>query len=328
MEGRTTHTSPARPGVEAVHDIASHITANVERVIEGKKEAVSTAVIVLLAGGHLLVEDIPGVGKTMLAKALGRSIDARVSRIQFTPDLLPTDITGVSIYDPHTQRFSFAPGSVFAPIVVGDEINRASPKTQSALLEAMEERQVSVDGNTHRLPGPFMVVATQNPMEMEGTFPLPEAQRDRFMARMALGYPTHRAEVEMLDTHGSEDPLTTLAPVVTAHGVTELISLVSGVYASPAIKDYLVRIVEATRSSPDLRLGASPRASLHLLKAGRAAAACEGRDFVLPDDVARLAPTVLAHRLIPKARSHLSIQDLEDLVARLVAAIRVPSGRR
>ncbi|WP_051208667.1 AAA family ATPase [Propionicicella superfundia] len=303
------------------------VRTGIETVIEGKSEAIDVALTVLLAEGHLLVEDIPGVGKTMLAKSLGRSISAEVKRIQFTPDLLPTDITGVSVFNQHTQDFEFKPGGIFAQIVVGDEVNRASPKTQSALLESMEERQVSVDGTTYRLPTPFMVVATQNPIEMEGTFPLPEAQRDRFMARINLGYPARASELAMLDSHGTHNPLDALAPVTDAATVTALIEAVTTVFVAPVVKDYLVRVVEATRHTAELRLGASPRASLHLLRASRAAAALAGRDFVIPDDVAGLAPAVLSHRLLPAAHARLSRRDMGDIVASIIKTVRIPTGR-
>jgi MoxR-like ATPase len=313
--------------LDDVREIAGRVRANIETVIEGKSEAIRIALTVLLADGHLLVEDVPGVGKTMLAKSLGRSISAEVKRIQFTPDLLPTDITGVSVFNQHTQDFEFKPGGIFAQIVVGDEVNRASPKTQSALLESMEERQVTVDGTTYPLPAPFMVVATQNPIEMEGTFPLPEAQRDRFMARISVGYPALASEVAMLDSHGSRKPLDTLSPVTDAETVTRLIDAVATVYVAPVVKDYLVRLVEATRHTSELRLGASPRASLHLLRASRAAAALAGRDFVIPDDVAGLVPAVLGHRLLPATHARLSRRDMSDIVASIVSTVRIPTGR-
>jgi MoxR-like ATPase len=302
------------------------ITAAVESVIEGKSEVVRTAVTVLLAEGHLLIEDVPGVGKTLLAKALARAIDSSVRRIQFTPDLLPSDITGVSVFHQETRDFEFKPGAIFANIVVGDEINRASPKTQSALLECMEEGQVTVDGTTYGLDSPFMVIATQNPIEMEGTYPLPEAQRDRFMARVSMGYPSPAAELDMLDSHTARSPLDDLRPVATADDVRRLTASVRGVYLSPLVKQYAVDLATATRRSPELRLGASPRATLQLLRAARAQAALTGRDHVLPDDLQELAVPVLAHRLLPTADAQLARRSTADVVSDLVARVRVPGA--
>jgi MoxR-like ATPase len=281
----------------------------------------------MLAEGHLLIEDVPGVGKTKLAKALARSIDCSVRRIQFTPDLLPSDVTGVSVYNQETRDFEFKPGAVFANLVVGDEINRASPKTQSALLECMEERQVTVDGTTYELQSPFMVIATQNPIEMEGTYPLPEAQRDRFTARLAMGYPDPRHEMAMLDGHSEHDPLADLQPVSDAAEVRGLIETVRRVFVAEPVKQYVIDLVTATRHAADLRLGASPRASLHLLRTARAVAALDGRDFVLPDDIQALAGAVLAHRLLSTAEAQISRRSTESVVTDLLARVPVPDAR-
>ena len=276
---------PAAMDAEAFRAASERILTAINTVIDGKAEAAKLALTVLLAQGHLLLEDVPGVGKTLLAKTLARTIDCSVSRIQFTPDLLPSDVTGVSIYNQASRSFEFRPGAVFANIVIGDEINRASAKTQSALLECMEEHQVTVDGTSYRLDEPFMVVATQNPIEMEGTYPLPEAQRDRFMARISMGYPDKDAEMEMLETHQATSPLARVTAVVTAGEVASMIATVQQVYVSQSIKEYTVSLGRATRESGMLRLGASPRSMLQLLRAAKATAALDGRDFVLPDDV-------------------------------------------
>ena len=309
--------------VRAAHRVATAV----ESVIEGKAEAVRLALTVLLAEGHVLIEDVPGVGKTMLAKALARSTDCSVRRVQFTPDLLPSDITGVSAYNQERREFEFKPGPVFANIVVGDEINRASPKTQSALLECMEERQVTVDGTTYPLAPPFMVIATQNPIEMEGTYPLPEAQRDRFTARISMGYPSAESELAMLDAHGSSSPLDALEPVARAEDMRELITAVRKVHVADALKQYVIKLVTATRSTPELRLGASPRATLHLLRASRARAALDGRDFVIPDDVQALALPVLAHRLLPSAEALVARQLPEQVLAAIVGQVPLPQFR-
>ncbi len=307
--------------------VAHRVGDAVESVIEGKSDAVRLALTVLLAEGHVLIEDVPGVGKTMLAKALARSTGCSVRRIQFTPDLLPSDITGVSAYNQERREFEFKPGPVFANIVVGDEINRASPKTQSALLECMEERQVTVDGRTYTLTPPFMVIATQNPIEMEGTYPLPEAQRDRFTARISMGYPSAESELAMLDAHGSSSPLDTLEPVARAEDIRDLIAAVRTVHVAEALKQYVIRLVGATRASPELRLGASPRATLHLLRAGRARAALDGRDFVIPDDMQALAMPVLAHRLLPSAEAVVTRQPPEQVLAAIVERVPLPQLR-
>jgi len=314
-------------GLDDLVRAAHRVATAVESVIEGKAEAVRLALTVLLAEGHVLIEDVPGVGKTMLAKALARSTDCSVRRIQFTPDLLPSDITGVSAYNQERRDFEFKPGPVFANIVVGDEINRASPKTQSALLECMEERQVTVDGTTYPLAPPFMVIATQNPIEMEGTYPLPEAQRDRFTARISMGYPSAESELAMLDAHGSSSPLEALEPVARAEDMRELIAAVRKVHVADALKQYVIKLVTATRSTPELRLGASPRATLHLLRASRARAALDGRDFVIPDDVQALALPVLAHRLLPSAEALVARQLPEQVLAAIVGQVPLPQFR-
>ena len=321
-----TGTGSSRTLDELVR-VAHGVGTAVESVIEGKSEAIRLALTVLLAEGHLLIEDVPGVGKTMLAKALARSTGCSVRRIQFTPDLLPSDITGVSAYNQERREFEFKPGPVFANIVVGDEINRASPKTQSALLECMEERQVTVDGRTYPLTAPFMVIATQNPIEMEGTYPLPEAQRDRFTARISMGYPSAESELAMLEAHGSSSPLDALEPVAQAEDIRELIAAVRTVHVAQPLKEYVIRLVAATRSSPELRLGASPRATLHLLRAGRARAALDGRDFVIPDDMQALALPVLAHRLLPSAEAVVTQQPPERVMSAIVEHLPLPQLR-
>jgi MoxR-like ATPase len=306
----------------------STVADNVERVIQGKDREVRLALACLIAEGHLLIEDVPGVGKTMLAKTLARSIDCSVRRVQFTPDLLPSDITGVSVFNQDVRDFEFRPGAIFANVVVGDEINRASPKTQSALLESMEEGQVTVDGQTYELPRPFIVMATQNPIEMEGTYPLPEAQRDRFMARISIGYPSVRSEVDMLDSHGQSSPLEDLQPVTDAATVGRMIKAVQSTYTSPAIRQYVVDLANATRQSAALRLGASPRATLHLLRAARAHAALAGRDHVLPDDVQSMVVPVLAHRLILTGEAQLARRTATSILEELMRRVIVPAPGR
>ncbi|HEX6887368.1 MAG TPA: MoxR family ATPase [Candidatus Nanopelagicales bacterium] len=281
-----------------VLDTAARIRAGVESVLAGKPDAVRMSLTVLLAGGHLLIEDVPGVGKTLLAKSLARTLGVSVRRLQFTPDLLPSDVTGVSVFNQETREFEFRPGAIFANIVLADEINRASPKTQSALLEAMEERQVSIDGHTHELASPFLVIATQNPVDMEGTYALPEAQRDRFMARISMGYPAPADELRMLTEHAGADPLDSLLPAATHEELTALMVAVAQVHVSEPVRSLAVAITTATRRADELRLGASPRATLHLVRAARSWAALEGRTFVLPDDLHLLAPTVLGHRVL------------------------------
>ncbi len=306
-----------------VQGVAQDIQKAVATVIEGKDAAIRTAVIVLLAEGHLLLEDVPGIGKTMLAKSLARAIDCDVSRVQFTPDLLPSDITGVSVFNQNTRSFEFRPGAIFANLVVGDEINRASPKTQSALLECMEERQVTVDGDSHPLAAPFMVMATQNPIEMEGTYPLPEAQRDRFMARISLGYPSAAAELDMLTSHSEVDPLSNISPVTDAATVSEVITAVRHLHTSVALRSYVVDLVAATRRHPALRLGASPRAALQLLRAAKAHAALGGRDHVLPEDVQLLAPAILTHRVLLNGEAQLARRSAADIVTEVLSTTPV-----
>ena len=305
-------------------ELGDNLVAAIETVIDGKPAVVRTAIAVLFAEGHLLIEDVPGVGKTMLAKALARAIGATVRRIQFTPDLLPSDVTGVSVFDPDTREFTFRPGAVFANVVVGDEINRASPKTQSALLECMEERQVTVDGETYFLPPPFLVIATQNPVEMEGTFPLPEAQRDRFMARLSMGYPSTDAELQMLEEHASASPLDDLEAVTSAKEIAQVVDAVRLVHVSDEVSRYAVSVVDATRRHADLRLGASPRATLHLVRAAKAVAALERRDFVLPDDIQTLAVPVLAHRLLLTPDALIAGRDPAQIVSDILSRLALP----
>ncbi|MEA5363674.1 MoxR family ATPase [Amycolatopsis sp., V23-08] len=320
------HGRPGRVSLDELHEVARRIAANIERVLVGKPDVIRIALVTLLAEGHLLVEDVPGVGKTSLAKALARSIDCTVSRIQFTPDLLPSDVTGVSIYNRQSGEFDFRPGPVFANIVVGDEINRASPKTQSALLECMEEHQVTVDTTTYRLEEPFMVIATQNPIEMEGTYALPEAQRDRFTARVSIGYPDQQAELAMVDEHAGHNPIEDLQPVSDGETVHRLIETVRGVHLAPEVRRYAVDLVSATRQLPEIRLGASPRATLHLVRAARAQAALSGRDYVVPDDLHTVAVPVLAHRLMLTTEAHAARRSATDVVRAVLHRVPVPQG--
>lgn len=319
-------TRVKRQSYEAAADRIEEIVVSVAKAIEGKDEVIRLALIGLLSGGHLLIEDVPGVGKTMLAKAIARSTSCTWNRIQFTPDLLPSDVTGVSIYNSRSSKFEFRPGAVFANLVLGDEINRASPKTQSALLEAMEERQVTVDGVTYEIEEPFMVMATQNPLEHEGIFPLPQSQIDRFTMRVRIGYPSERAEIEILDTHAEGRGLDEVTSVMSPREVVALIHGSYRVHVAESIKKYIVDICEATRTNADIVLGASPRAALFLLRTSRARALSEGRDFVLPDDVKALTPGVLAHRIVLTAESELRATAADHVVEEITSRVPVPRG--
>ncbi|MDO8750367.1 MAG: MoxR family ATPase [Dehalococcoidia bacterium] len=307
--------------------IAERIMDNVKKVILGKDEAIRLGVIALMCQGHVLIEDVPGVGKTMLAKSLARSTGCSFSRIQFTPDLLPSDITGVSIFNQKTSEFQFRAGPIIAQVVLADEINRATPKTQSALLEAMEERQVTVEGVTHPLPGPFMVMATQNPIEYEGTFPLPEAQLDRFLLRIRLGYPTFEQEIAIMDSQQLHHPFEDLASVVGPREVLALQEETRKIYVDPLVKQYIATLVEGSRKHRDVALGCSPRASLALQRTGQAMTLLQGRDYVLPDDVKELAEPVMAHRLVLTAAARMQGVDGRRVVQELTDEVVVPGAR-
>jgi MoxR-like ATPase len=311
-----------RVDVAALFDTLAH---NIERVIQGKRDQIQLALVCMFAEGHLLIEDVPGVGKTSLAKALARSIGGTSHRIQFTPDLLPSDVLGVSVWNRANEQFEFRPGGVFAHVVLADEINRASPKTQSALLEAMEERQVTVDARTWGLPRPFLVVATQNPVELEGTYPLPEAQLDRFLMRLPMGYPDRDAELTILETHGlgqvePED----LEPVASAATVAAAADAIAAVHVAPALRAYVVDLVDATRRHPELALGVSPRGALALQRGARALAAGAGRDYVIPDDIKSLAPAVLTHRMLVAPEAELRGLTADDVLDQVLESVAVP----
>ncbi|MBI4202623.1 MAG: MoxR family ATPase [Chloroflexi bacterium] len=316
-----------QPQAQQSRETAQRILDNVAKVILGKDDAIRLGVMALLCQGHVLIEDVPGVGKTMLAKSLARSSGCSFSRIQFTPDLLPSDITGSSIYNQKTGEFQFRPGPIHSQIVLADEINRATPKTQSALLEAMEERQATVEGVTHALPSPFMVMATQNPVEYEGTFPLPEAQLDRFMLRIRLGYPSSHEEIAILDSQQTTHPFDTLEPVTTPQEILRLQAEVRKVYVDPLVKQYIVTLSDSTRHHKDIALGASPRASLSLQRVAQASAFLAGRDYVLPDDVKTLATAVLAHRLVLTAAARMMGLDSARVVHQLTEDALVPGAR-
>jgi len=300
------------------------VVDNVSRVLLGKRDAIGLALVCLASEGHLLVEDVPGVGKTTLAKALAHSFDLSWQRIQFTPDLLPSDVTGVNLYDQTSRTFTFRPGPVFSNVLLGDEINRASPKTQSALLEAMEERQVTADGSTYPLPAPFLVIATQNPVEHEGTYPLPESQLDRFLLRIRLGYPDRQAELAMLDAEPGLGSVDELPVVAGSEAIATLIQLAARVHVAAPLKEYIIDVAAETRRHPALDLGMSPRAALGLLRAARALAASRGRDFVIPDDIKALFGPVLAHRLVLSPEAGRGEARAEEIVAEIVRSVPVP----
>ena len=309
-----------------IQPFGEKVIGNLETVIVGKRQALELIVIGLLCQGHVLIEDVPGVGKTMLARSLARSLDCTFNRIQFTPDMLPSDVTGVSIYNQQEGKFQFRPGPVIGQVILADEINRATPKTQAALLEAMEERQVTVDGITHELPRPFMVLATQNPIEYEGTFPLPEAQLDRFLLRLRLGYPSHSDEIRVLDDQQLRHPIEKLEPVAKAADLLAASDEIKRVFISPAVKRYIVDLTSRTRQSGDVYLGASPRGSLSLYRTGQARAALLGRDYVLPDDIKELAAPVLAHRIIVSPAARLRDLSSDRIVQEIVYGTPVPGG--
>ncbi|MBN1428876.1 MAG: MoxR family ATPase [Anaerolineae bacterium] len=311
------------PGIQ---DVGEQILQNVEKVIVGKRKEVTLTLIGLLCQGHILIEDVPGVGKTMLAKAIARSIGCNFSRIQFTPDMLPSDVTGVSIFNQQSREFEFRPGPIMAQIVLADEINRATPKTQSALLEAMEEQQVTVDGTTYQLASPFLVLATQNPIEYEGTFPLPEAQLDRFLLRIRLGYPSPADEVAILEAQQFQHPIDQLAQVVSIDDLLQVQGAIKQVYLDRQLKRYIIDLVSATRAHDDIYLGASPRGSLALYRTSQARAALDGRDFVLPDDIKEMLEVTLAHRIIVGPAARIKDVTAEGIIADVVRKVAVPGA--
>ncbi|MCU0520542.1 MAG: MoxR family ATPase [Anaerolineae bacterium] len=311
-----------------VQDFCRKLAANIEYVIIGKSSVVQLAIIGLLSRGHLLIEDVPGVGKTMLARSMSRSLGCSFGRLQFTPDLLPSDVTGVSVFNQATRAFEFQAGPIMSQVVLVDEINRATPKTQSALLEAMEERQVTVDGVTHELPDPFIVLATQNPIEYEGTYSLPEAQLDRFLMRVSLGYPALRDEIEVLDRQQYHHPVLDLQPVASAEELIEAQEAIKSIFVSPSVKEYIVRLVQMTRQHPDVYLGASPRGSLTLYRTAQARAAMLGREYALPDDVKFVAPFVLAHRMIISPAARLRNVQPEQVLGAILEQVPMPEAER
>lgn len=312
--------------ITLVQELANKLKQNLNQVIIGKETPIALTVVAFLCQGHLLIEDVPGVGKTMLARSLAASLGCTFKRIQFTPDMLPSDVTGVSIYNQNTHEFEFRPGPLMAQVVLADEINRATPKTQSALLEAMEERQMTVDGMTHALPVPFMVMATQNPIEYEGTFPLPEAQLDRFLMRIDLGYTSLANEIKILEEQQLIHPIMELKPVVTSEEVLNAQNMIKSIYVSEPVKRYIVQMVRETREHPEVFLGASPRGSLSLFRAGQVMAALDGRDFVLPDDIKILAPYVLSHRVVMSPSARLADVSSTRIVKEILDTLPVPAG--
>ncbi len=313
--------------IDQAHQVAQSIVENIKKIIIGKDRAVELAVVTLLCQGHALIEDVPGVGKTMLARSLARSTGCAFRRIQFTPDLLPSDITGVSIYNQQTGAFEFKPGPILSQLVLADEINRATPKTQSALLESMDEQQVTVEGTTHLLPAPFTVMATQNPIEYEGTFPLPEAQLDRFLATIRLGYPSLEQELAIVSSQEQAHPIDSLEEVVSAEQILEVQQSVKSVYVDDLIREYVVTLVDRTRTHPDAALGSSPRGSLALFRGAQALALVRGRDFALPDDVKELAEPMLSHRIIVSPAGRMRGVQSSDVVASLVEEVPVPGAQ-
>ncbi len=309
-----------------VQALGGRVVANVERVIVGKHDVVRLALVALVCQGHILIEDVPGTGKTVLAKAIARSLGCSFRRIQFTPDLLPSDVTGLSIYNQRSQEFEFRPGPIMAQVVLADEINRATPKTQSALLECMEERQATIDGRTYPMPSPFLVLATQNPIEYEGTFALPEAQLDRFMLRLRLGYPSPAEEIVVLDQQKRAHPLGEIGVVVGVEELLEMQAAVREIYVDPVVAEYIVRLTSATRSHPDVQLGASPRGSLALYRGAQAIAALDGRDYAIPDDVKSIAEPALAHRIIVKTAATLRDVDGRQVIRELLDTVPVELG--
>jgi MoxR-like ATPase len=312
--------------ITGVQTLGKKLQENLKNVIIGKDDTLMMAIIAFLCQGHILIEDVPGVGKTMLARSLAKSLGCSFKRIQFTPDMLPSDVTGVSIYNQNSREFEFRPGPLMAQIVLGDEINRATPKTQSALLEAMEERQITVDGTTHLLPQPFMVMATQNPIDYEGTFPLPEAQLDRFLMRIDLGYTSLSNEIRILDQQQLVHPINELESIVSIEEILNAQEAIKHVHVSPPVKRYIVEMVRETREHPEVFLGASPRGSLGLFRAGQARAALDGRDYVLPDDIKLLAPKILPHRIMVSPAARLTDVSATRIVREILDSLAIPGG--